>query len=278
MKIGIIENNKKPKAISLQAQLLAKYPKEIVLIQNPEEVSTQQLDLFLVLGGDGFLLYSLHNYAKFQLPFFGINCGNVGFLMNNFDSQEALLNVLAQSEPAKIFPLKNEIYNLEQQFIVDYAFNELSMLRATHQALRIAIKVNGITRVEKLIADGLVLSTPLGSTSYNYSLGGPILPINATLLSLVPNSTFRPRFWKGALLSFEDIVEFDILEADERKVNATIDYQEFQQVKLIRCSVDQTKPVTLLFRRELPLTEKTLKEQFADVYYTQNLLNNKELF
>lgn len=277
-RLGFIENVKKDKALLLQRELMQKYGSQLHIIHTPEEVSEVNPEILLVAGGDGFLLYTLHHYAKFNLPFYGINCGTVGFLLNQYNPQVDLVETLQFSIPSTIFPLKNTLVDVKGHIYVDDAFNELSLLRNTHQAIRVCIRVNGIIRVERLIADGLVVSTPLGSTSYNYSLGGPILPLTASLISVMPNSTFRPRFWRGALLSFNDVVQLDILDAEERSLNATLDYQEYRDIQQIKCHVDQTRSTTLLFNRDLPLTEKTVREQFADVFYTQNFLNNTNEF
>jgi NAD+ kinase len=218
-------------------------------------------DVVVALGGDGFMLQTIHRMHKRGLPIFGMNCGSVGFLMNDF----ALENLLERLETAKaqsIHPLRMKAKTAAGKSVTALAFNEVSMLRETRQAAKIEVRVDGRVRLEELICDGILLSTPAGSTAYNLSVDGPILPIDSALLALTPISAFRPRRWRGALLPRAAKVVFSMLESGKRPVSAVADHTEVREVTEVTVSEDTSVSVSILFDADRSLEERILTEQF----------------
>ena len=184
--------------------------------------SLDNADVIVVLGGDGFMLEAIKSHMSQDLPLFGLNYGSIGFLMNS-SNQNDLLNRINQSQSIKISPLIMKAMSVNGSIHEAIAINEVSLLRETHQASKIKILVDGKVRLDELICDGILISTPSGSTAYNLSAHGPILPINADVLALTPISAFRPRRWKGAILNNESNVKFEIIESKKRPVSAVAD-------------------------------------------------------
>jgi len=221
-----------------------------------------QAEIVVALGGDGFMLQTLHNFTGQEKPIYGMNRGTVGFLMNEYH-QDDLLERLAVAERAVIYPLKMTAHS--QAGAVDArAFNEVSLLREARQAAKIRILVDGKPRISELICDGVLVSTPAGSTAYNLSAHGPILPIDADLLALTPISAFRPRRWRGALLPHRAQVRFEILESGKRPVSAVADDFEVRDVTAVDVIEDRTISMTLLYDAGHNLDERILSEQFSD--------------
>ena len=218
-------------------------------------------DVIVALGGDGLMLQTVHKNHKRGLPIFGMNCGSVGFLMNDY-SPNQILERLDITEAQAIHPLKMRVKSGGKAQTA-LAFNEVSMLRETRQAAKLRISIDGIVRLEELICDGILLSTPAGSTAYNLSVNGPILPIDADLLALTPISAFRPRRWRGALLPRGAKVMFEILEADKRPVSAVADHTEVREVSEVSVAEDASVSVTILFDPDRSLQERILAEQFV---------------
>nr|TFG53407.1 MAG: NAD kinase [Hyphomicrobiales bacterium] len=218
-------------------------------------------DFIVALGGDGFMLQSLHKFIESGLPIYGMNFGSVGFLMNEF-KQDDLCERLAAAEPARIHPLRMTAYSRtgEQTAI---AFNEVSLLRQTRQTAKLRIILDGKTRLEELVCDGILVSTPAGSTAYNLSAHGPILPINASLLAMTPLSPFRPRRWRGALLPHDANIRFDVLNHERRPVSAVADDFEVRHVERIDIAETRKISVTMLFDAGHSLDERILTEQFV---------------
>jgi NAD+ kinase len=219
-------------------------------------------DVVVALGGDGFMLQTIHKMHKRGLPIFGMNCGSVGFLMNDF----ALENLLERLETAKaqsIHPLRMKARTAAGKSVTALAFNEVSMLRETRQAAKIEVRVDGRVRLEELICDGILLSTPAGSTAYNLSVDGPILPIDSALLALTPISAFRPRRWRGALLPRAAKVVFSMLESEKRPVSAVADHTEVREVTEVTVTEDTSVSVSILFDADRSLEERILTEQFV---------------
>ncbi len=221
-------------------------------------------DVIVALGGDGFMLETLRKYMpllKRGLPIYGMNQGTVGFLMNRYEV-DGLPVRLKHAHAAKIRPLKMTVQAKGGQFEA-LAVNEVSLFRQTRQAAHIKISIDGEVRLEHLMADGILLATPAGSTAYNLSAHGPVLPLGADILALTPISAFRPRRWKGALLKNTAKVRFDILDAAKRPVAAVADSYEVRNVT--RVDVEQMRDITftLLFDEGHALDEKILREQFA---------------
>lgn len=219
-------------------------------------------DVIVALGGDGLMLQTVHKNHKRGLPIYGMNCGSVGFLMNEYSPND-FLERLDITEAQAIRPLKMKVKTATGKSHTALAFNEVSMLRETRQAAKVRISIDGIVRLEELICDGVLLSTPAGSTAYNLSVNGPILPIDAALLALTPISAFRPRRWRGALLAHSAKVVFEILEADKRPVSAVADHTEVREVTEVSVAEDTSVSVTILFDPDRSLQERILAEQFV---------------
>ena len=220
-----------------------------------------EADVVVALGGDGLMLQTLHRVMRTGVPVYGMNFGSVGFMMNTF-SEDDLIARLAAVQRTRIFPLSMEVLDAFGRTQVVLALNEVSLFRSTYQAAKIQIVVDGEIRLEELICDGVLLSTPAGSTAYNLSAHGPILPIEAPLLALTPISPFRPRRWRGAILSNRAVVRFITAEAVKRPVSAVADNIEIQNVLEVTVKEDRTHNVTLLFDPGTSLEERVLSEQF----------------
>lgn len=222
----------------------------------------ETVDMVVALGGDGLMLQTLHRVMRAGTPVYGMNFGSVGFMMNAF-SEDDLPARLASAQPTRIFPLSMDVLDMSGRRQVALALNEVSLFRSTYQAAKIRIVVDEATRLDELICDGVLLSTPAGSTAYNLSAHGPILPIEAPLLALTPISPFRPRRWRGAILSNRAVVRFITLEAAKRPVSAVADNIEFQNVLEVTVMEDRSHVVTLLFDPGTSLEERVLSEQFS---------------
>lgn len=221
----------------------------------------EEADVIVPLGGDGFMLETLHQSMDRGVPVYGMHRGSIGFLMNGYE-EEHLRERLNSAIPVKLHPLRMLARDVHGQTHEALAINEVSLLRESRQAAKIRIKVDGITRLPELICDGVLVSTPAGSTAYNLSAHGPIIPIGTELLALTPISAFRPRRWRGALLPARTEVEFEILEAPKRPVSAVADYTEVRDVLSVKVSEARDHSLTLLFDAEHNLEERILREQF----------------
>lgn len=221
----------------------------------------EEADVVVALGGDGLMLQTLHSVMRTATPVYGMNFGSVGFMMNGF-SAEDLGARLAAAQRTRIYPLSMQVTDAAGNRRSALALNEVSLFRSSHQTAKIQIAVDGEVRLEELICDGILLSTPAGSTAYNLSAHGPILPIEAPLLALTPISPFRPRRWRGAILSNRATVTFHIREAEKRPVSAVADNVEFQNVIEVTVREDRSHGVTLLFDPGTSLEERVLSEQF----------------
>ena len=230
------------------------------LVHCPEDAKDK--DILIVLGGDGFMLHTLHHYMHLNIPFYGMNRGTVGFLMNAYDVQSQPHRI-HKSVRTTIHPIKMEATHLDDSTSYALAINEVSLLRATGQAAKIKIEVSENLKLSELVCDGVMVATPAGSTAYNFSAGGSILPLKANLLALTPISPFRPRRWRGALLPRESSVTFEIKDADRRKVNAVADFAEYEFVKKVTVREYTEQTITLLFDKGHSLEERILKEQFT---------------
>ena len=218
--------------------------------------------VIVVLGGDGFMLQCLHEYMKYKLPFYGINCGTVGFLMNEH-STERLIDRVRDANPSTIYPLHMYARKSSGKVIQALAFNEVSLFRAGRQAAKIRVAIDHVVRLKELTCDGVLLATPAGSTAYNFSAGGPILPHGSNLIALTPLVPFRPRRWRGALVPHDASVSFSILEPKKRPVNVVADFTEFSDIIEVVVSEQRKSGVSLLFDTEHNLEERIIKEQFT---------------
>ena len=225
------------------------------------QTSPARADIVVALGGDGFLLQTLHQYLNRQIPIFGMNRGSVGFLLNDY-REGGLPTRLARATQVDLHPLRMEVFSGSGRRRTALAINEVSLLRQQRQAAKLRITVDVVQRLPELICDGALLATPAGSTAYNLSAHGPILPLSADLLALTPISAFRPRRWRGALLPHTAEVVFDVLERDKRPVSATADFTEMRDVARVTVRADRSVTLTLLFDPEQNLEERVIKEQF----------------
>lgn len=221
-------------------------------------------DVIVALGGDGFLLHTLHKHMPLirrGLPIYGMNKGTVGFLMNSYN-EDGLTERLNKAQPAIISPLRMRVEGIGGTFEA-LAMNEVSLLRQTRQTAHVKISVDGKTRLDRLIADGVMVATPAGSTAYNLSAYGPVIPLGADILALTPISAFRPRRWRGALLKKTATVDFEIIDPGKRPVSATADDKEIRGVTHVNVTTASDISLTLLFDEEHGLDEKILQEQFS---------------
>ncbi len=225
-------------------------------------VPPDRADVIVALGGDGFMLQTLHRYMGRRIPIFGMHRGSVGFLLNEY-REYGLVERLARATRVKLHPLRMVATTVRGRKRSALAINEVSLLRQQRQAAKIRILIDGVERLHEVICDGVLLSTPAGSTAYNLSAHGPILPLGANLLAMTPISAFRPRRWRGALLPHTAKVTFEILERDKRPVSATADHTEVRDVVRVEIHEDRSVELTFLFDPEHNLEERVLKEQFV---------------
>lgn len=242
-----------PEALQAKATLAALYP----------SVAPEEAEILIALGGDGFMLETMHTSLDSHIPIYGIHCGSVGFLMNELSPHD-LISRLEHAKASPLYPLEMIVHQNEQGITKALAFNEVSLLRETRQAAKIRIDIDGVTRLQELVCDGILVSTPAGSTAYNLSAHGPILPLGSPLLAMTPISAFRPRRWKGALLPEMAHVTFTVLEPHKRPVSAVADFTEIRDVTTVSISQCKDHHVTLLFDHDHHLEERILREQFLE--------------
>ncbi len=223
--------------------------------------SPETADLIVALGGDGFVLETLHRYLARDVPIFGMNRGSVGFLMNRYD-EDGLMERLIRAEPIRLNPLTMTAEDVLGETHEALAINEVSLLRETRFAAKLRLFIDDVERMREMICDGVLVSTPAGSTAYNVSAGGPILPLDTKLLALTPISVFRPRQWRGAILPHDVTVTIEVLNPKLRPVSATADYTEVRNVGRVSVREDRSISLTLLFDPEHNLEERIIKEQF----------------
>lgn len=219
-------------------------------------------DVIVALGGDGLMLETIHAVMATNKPIYGMNRGSVGFLLNEY-SELTLLERIGAAERAVIHPLRMHALDVHGQTHEALAFNEVSMLRTTRQTAKLRISVDDKVRLAELICDGALISTPAGSTAYNLSAHGPIIPIDAKILAVTPISAFRPRRWRGALLSHTARIRLDVLEGDKRPVSAVADFFEAPNVLRVDVAEDRNVSIAMLFDAGRSLEERVLAEQFA---------------
>jgi NAD+ kinase len=219
-------------------------------------------DVIVALGGDGFLLQVLHKYMHRNIPVYGMNCGSVGFLLNSFHADD-LLERIERARRAILHPLVMYARTADGRERQELAINEVSLFRESRQAAKIRISIDHVVRVQDLTADGILVATPAGSTAYNFSAGGPIIPLNGGLLSLTPIAPFRPRRWRGALLNHQSSITFEVLDPQKRPVSAVADFTEVRDVVSVSVFEDRSISLSLLFDPEHNLEERITSEQFS---------------
>jgi NAD+ kinase len=226
------------------------------------EVPREEAQVVVALGGDGFMLETLHANLREHRPIYGMNRGSVGFLMNDY-SEEGLLDRIGSAERAVIHPLVMVAIDARRKQHKALAINEVSLLRQIHQTAKLRISIDGQVRMEELVCDGALVSTPAGSTAYNLSAHGPIIPLQAKVLALTPISAFRPRRWRGALLPHTARVTFEVLEASTRPVSAVADNFEVRDVTEVHVAEDREIHLTMLFDKGRGFEERVTTEQFS---------------
>ena len=243
---------KTPEARSAKAALTRRYG----------SVAAAQADIIVALGGDGLMLETLHDHLDRKKPIFGMNRGSVGFLMNEYRAED-LIERLARAATVKVSPLVMKAKTRGGQTRTALAINEVSLLRQTRQTAHIRIHVDGIERLSDLACDGILVSTPAGSTAYNLSAHGPIVPLGAGVLALTPICAFRPRRWRGALVPHGAKIKLTVLDPEKRPVSATADFTEVRDVTSVSIAEDRNRACHMLFDPEHNLEARILKEQFT---------------
>jgi NAD+ kinase len=244
--------SKKPRAQKALEELKSRY----------KSVDPENADVIVTLGGDGTMLRALHSYVDYKAQMFGMNLGTLGFLLNSWNADDLKARI-EKAQKFVIHPLRMEAIDMSGQRYSELAFNEVSLLRETHSSAKIKVYINDTVRIPELICDGVVLSTALGSTAYNSSAGGPILPLSANVLALTPLSVFRPRRWPGALVHNRSVMKFEVMKAPERPVSVTADAKEVRHVKEVTVKEARRISKTILFDPENPLEERIVREQFT---------------
>ena len=242
----------RPEAQQARERLMARYG----------SVDVDQADIIVALGGDGFMLETLHADLSRRTPVYGMNRGSVGFLMNDYDEDDLPARI-AEAGCAVIHPLQMDATTEAGQVHSGLAINEVSLLRQTRQSAKIRISIDGKVRLDELTCDGCMVATPAGSTAYNLSAHGPIIPLDARVLALTPISAFRPRRWRGALLPHEARVCFEVLEADKRPVSAVADGLEVRRVARVEVRERRDIDLVMLFDAGRSFEERVLAEQFT---------------
>ena len=219
-------------------------------------------DIIVVIGGDGELLHALHRYMHLNVPFYGINTGSIGFLMNNYASNDLVQRKIDNAIATTLRPLSMIAYGCDGKEYKATAINEVSIFRSTNQSAKFNIKVDDVERLSDVVADGILVSTPAGSSAYNFSAGGQIVPLDSNVLCMTPICPFRPRRWQGAILPHHSAITFEILESDKRPVNATADFIEVSNIARVTISESKSESITLLFDNGHSLEDRVIKEQF----------------
>ena len=232
------------------------------LVDRHGDVPPEDAEVLVALGGDGFMLQTLHRHGGLGKPVYGMKLGTVGFLMNHL-ALDGLLERIHAAEPAVLRPLEMLAETESGASVGSLAYNEVSLLRQTRQAAHLSIALNGQIRLDELICDGVLVASPAGSTAYNFSAHGPILPLGANVMALTPIAAFRPRRWRGAVLKADTEVRFRVLDPYKRPVSATADSHEVRDVVEVTIRESHDRTVTLLFDPEHNLEDRILAEQFT---------------
>ncbi|MCF6300447.1 MAG: NAD kinase [Proteobacteria bacterium] len=250
MKLAFVSSNS-PKAQTSMQKLIKLYG------THAPEVA----DVIVVLGGDGFMLHSLHQFMSSQVPVFGLRRGTVGFLMNRY-SQDDLIERISNAKKTLLHPLAMKVTRVNGESYQSLAINEVSLLRQTKQSAHIEVLINQQVKIQRLVGDGIMLATPAGSTAYNLSVHGPVIPMGSDILALTPISPFRPRRWRGAIIPSQSIVRFNILDHQKRPVSATADNDEVRNIKSVEIYLDKAVKIHTLYDAEHNLEDRIINEQF----------------
>lgn len=258
----LIDPPKKLHFLSVASTEAIKYKNE--LIQKYGNSDINETEVIICIGGDGFMLETLHNYLNYQIPIYSINFGSVGFLTNpKIPLEKDLPLILHEAQPTSLHPLSMTAYTADGKTHTALAFNDIFLYRQTRQAAKIQIITNDEIRLSELICDGIIVSTPAGSTAYNLSAHGPIVPLNSGLLPLTPICPFRPRRWRGALLPSSTSIQFLTMEEKKRPIAAVADFTEIRDVTQVFVKENRTIRSTILFNPGHELSERIVAEQFT---------------
>ena len=249
-KIGFV-SSEKPEAIKSLKMMEQMYG----------SVPPEKADIIVALGGDGTMLKSLHNFLHLNKPIYGMNKGHIGFLMNQF-SEKNLEKRLDEAIPYKLSPLKIKCFEKNQKIKESLAFNDVSLIRSSSKIAKIKIEVNNKTRIEEFLGDGCLIATPAGSSAYNLSLRGPVIPVGAKVLALTPISPYRPRRWRGALLTNDAKITLYAIDSILRPVRAEADFMQFENINKLEIELEKKLFVNLLFDPGHDLEERIINEQF----------------
>lgn len=245
-----------PKAQEALAELSARY--DFVDVNKKRA----KADVIVALGGDGFMLQTLHQFMHRNIPIYGMNCGTIGFLLNSY-SPDHLIERIQEARTAILHPLRMYARTVDGKEKHQLAINEVSLFRESRQAAKLRISIDHVVRLEELICDGMLVSTPAGSTAHNFSIGGPIIPLSGNLIALTPMGPFRPRRWRGAQLHHSASIVVEVLDAAKRPVSAVADFTEIRDVVSVSIDEERSIKLALLFDPEHNLEERIIKEQFV---------------
>lgn len=259
MNIAIIAAKSNKTALQKKDEILKRYNFKDITTNHKE---VDNIDLVIAIGGDGLLLHLLHEYQNLNLPIYGINFGTLGFLMNSFDVNDDLVELIDNATRSIIHPLRMQAIDVDDKKHSLLAINEVSLIRQSSQAAKIRISINDRERVECLTADGVLVATAAGSSAYNYSAGGPIIPLESKVLALTPICPFRPRKFKSALLPESSKIKFEVLKHESRPVSATADFNEIKNIKEVEIYEDKNTHFEILFDPKHSLEERIIREQF----------------
>ena len=225
-------------------------------------VHEDDADVIVVLGGDGFMLECFHRFNNQKARLYGMNRGTIGFLLNKYDESNLVERIDSAKEEI-LYPLEMKAYTNSGEIYTAHAYNEVSLIRLSRQSANLQIKINDVSRMDKIICDGVLVATPAGSTAYNFSAHGPIIPIGSQVLALTPISPFRPRRWRGALLPKDVMIEIINLDSEKRPIGAAADSYEIKDVHRVLISEKKECPVRILFDQGHSLEERIIREQFS---------------
>ena len=251
-KIGFVSSEKPDAIKSLK-----------MMEQTYDSVPPEKADIIVALGGDGTMLKSLHDFLHLNKPIYGMNKGHIGFLMNQF-SEKNLKKRLDEAIPYKLSPLKIKCFEKNKKIKESLAFNDVSLIRSSSKIAKIKIEVNNKTRIEEFLGDGCLIATPAGSSAYNLSLRGPVIPVGAKVLALTPISPYRPRRWRGALLNNDAKITLYSIDSKWRPVRAEADFMQFENIDRLEIELEKKLFVNLLFDPGHDLEERIINEQFSN--------------
>lgn len=255
-KIGCIADFASKTSTDAYNELMQRYN-----LIDANSLDPEDCDVLIALGGDGLMLKVLHRYIHKKIPIYGMNRGSIGFLLNEYNPDN-LIERLTNATAYKLYPVEMKVETIDGDIRTELAVNEISLLRETNQAARIRILIDDKERIPVLVCDGILVSTPAGSTAYNFAANGPIVPLNANVLAMTPISPFRPRRWRGALLSHKNKVRFEIIDPLKRPVSAVADFHEVRDVTSVEICERTDLELNLLFDQDNNIEERIIKEQF----------------